>query len=130
MIESQFYIRVLASGEQFPEMSIQNIEYANLSHICFGGMASSSVTKNEIDKAYLVMHGSLDRHFLAYSEFIYLDIFKDITMVSNGIGDEFFKPFNVPTFELYDLLMRWYKFLCVYENNEIPGLVYAGKLKS
>lgn len=127
MIRAKFYIMVDKDGKQVPLMNTGNGDEGYLSNLAIGRMGFTSTVEKELKNIKEVIDGDKEKHFLSYSESICLDIFQETTLVYDSLGNVFFKPFEIKTGDIYQLLIEWYDFLKFYENGDIPGIIHPDK---
>jgi hypothetical protein len=126
MFNYKFYIEVDIKGNQRPFMVFGSDK--NFQHL--GNLALGRMSKQERIKEILLELGKVEKnekevfHFSA-DDWCIITFKKNYSVVSNGFDE--FKPFEMESHLILKLLQDWYKFLCAYENNEIPGIIHPSK---
>lgn len=119
-----FYIQVYLDGYQIPLMNLESsslINFKELSHLARGHMSISKGVRQELDGIESVLKGEKEIHSFGGDAWCLVDFKKDTSTVINFYDE--FEPFELESNVIYNLLLNWYKFLCTYENGEIPGLI-------
>jgi hypothetical protein len=85
-----------------------------------GHLSKSDGVKEELEKIRMVLNGKLTSYSFGGDEWCVIEVKKDSSTVMNSF--DYFKPYEIQTVDLLDLLFRSSNFLELYEQDKIPGL--------
>lgn len=121
-INSSFYIKVFPDGSQYPLMDIEPKSLEMLQHLARGHMSNSEGVCEELIGIDSVLNGNKEMHSFGGDDWCIINFKKNKSTIINGFDE--FKPFEIDSHLITNLLRGWYNFLLAYENGEIPGIIH------
>ena len=125
ILYSNFVIITELNGNQYPAIFIGNKAYEMLGNLARGHMSKSEGVKKELLGIKDVLKGNKEVHSFGGDDWCIVDFKKENSTIINGFDG--FEPYEIQSQAILNLLEDWYKFLLVYENGEIPGIIHSSK---
>jgi hypothetical protein len=122
---SNYCIITELNGSQYPAIFIGNKTYEMLGNLARGHMSKSEGVKKELLGIEEVLKGNKEMHSFGGDDWCLVDFKKENSTIINSFDE--FEPFEMDSHLILKLLEDWYRFLCAYENNEIPGIIHPSK---
>ena len=119
-ISFSFFIRVDEDGSQRPQISVFPPKFSILSHLANGELSTSEGVRNELRNLKKAIQNSDEKYSFAGNDMCIAEVNGGKCTLHNGFGE--FKPVEIATEEIVNLLQEWIKFLEKFEKGEIPGI--------